>query len=329
MIDTQPIHVFAPDLPGAKDSAAGYFAAVRLEEFSAESLAATADYSRKDFYKISLVTGNTSYFYLGTEYRLDGNEWALVFTNREVPYRWEVHEGICSGYACMFTEDFLPLHTHLRPADWGVFNGNAQSVFKLNNVDNAFFTGLFQKMLQEQVSTYAHKYDLLFLYVLECIHGALKLQPEPEYTSSAATARLANSFKSLLASQFPLAYPHQQLGLRTPQQFANKLAVHTNSLNRALKEATGKTTTQLINERLMLEARALLVHSNWAIGQISNSLGLKNLRILPGHSGLIRARRHLHCDKCLIKVGIRLCRVNDQARAIPNFVSLNDKNNTL
>jgi AraC family transcriptional activator of pobA len=275
MIDTQPIHVFAPDLSAVKDPSAGYFAAVRLEEFSAESLAATASYSRKDFYKISLVTGKTSYFYQGTEYRLNGDEWALVFTNREVPYRWEVHEGICSGYACMFTEDFLPLHTHLRPADWAVFNGSAQSVFKLNQSDEALFNGLFQKMLYEQASTYSHKYDLLFLYVLECIHGALKLQPEPENKSSAASARLANAFKSLLAGQFPLAYPYQQVNLHTPQQFADKLAVHANSLNRALKEATGKTTTQFINERLMLEARALLVHSNWTISQISNSLGFE------------------------------------------------------
>jgi len=275
MIDTQPIHVFAPEMSGAIDPSAGHFAAVRLEEFSAESLAATASYSRKDFYKISLVTGKTSYFYQGTEYRLNGNEWALVFTNREVPYRWEVHEGVCSGYACMFTEDFLPLHTHLRPADWAVFNGNAQSVFKLKISDQELFTTLFQKMLNEQASTYAHKYDLLFLYVLECIHGALKLQPEPENKSSAASIRLADTFKSLLAGQFPLAYPYQQVKLHTPQEFADKLAVHTNSLNRALKEVTGKTTTQLINERLMLEARALLVHSNWTISQISNSLGFE------------------------------------------------------
>ena len=275
MIYTQPIQVFAPGLEVKKDPTAGYFAAVRLEEFSAESLAATANYSRKDFYKIYLVTGNTSYFYQGTEYRLKGNEWALVFTNREVPYRWEVREGICSGYACMFTEDFLPLHTHLRPADWAVFNGTAQSVFKLSKSDEPLFTGLFQKMLHEQASTYAHKYDLLFLYVLECIHGALKLQPEPENKSSAASARLTDTFKSLLAGQFPLAYPYQQINLRTPQQYAEKLAVHINSLNRALKEATGKSTTQLINERLMLEARALLVHSNWTISQISNSLGFE------------------------------------------------------
>jgi AraC family transcriptional activator of pobA len=274
-VQSQSIHIFAPLLSNKKDSSAGHFAAVRLEEFSAESLAATASYSRKDFYKISLVTGKTSYICQGREYRLNGDEWALVFTNREVPYRWEVYEGICSGYACMFTEDFLPVHTHLRPADWAVFNGDAQSVFKLNKSEETLFSDLFNKMLQEQASTYTYKYDLLFLYVLECIHGALKLQPDAESKRFTASTRLADAFKSLLAAQFPLAYPYQQVALRTPQQFAEKLAVHINSLNRSLKAATGKTTTQLINERLMLEARALLVHSNWSISQISNSLGFE------------------------------------------------------
>ncbi|WP_442591417.1 helix-turn-helix domain-containing protein [Pedobacter sp. AW31-3R] len=273
MLNMHPIHVFAPDIATQKDPAAGFFAAVRLEDFSAKSIAATAQYSRKDFYKISLITGHTSYFYQGTEYRLHGDEWALVFTNSEVPYRWEVHDGVCKGYACMFTEDFLPLHTHIRPMDWDVFNGSAQTVFKLDAQKAASFAGLFEKMLDEQASNYVHKYDLLFLHVLECIHGALKLEPEVESKSQAATARLAASFKTLLAGQFPLAYPYQQITLRTPQQFADQLAVHTNSLNRALKEVTGKTTTQLINERLILEARALLVHSNWSISQISHSLG--------------------------------------------------------
>lgn len=275
MILTQPIQVFAPDLDRSKDPAAGYFAAIRLEDFSAESAAATAQYARKDFYKISLITGNTSYFCQGKEYRLSNNQWALVFTGREVPYRWQVHSGVCTGFACLFTEDFLPLHTHLRPADWAVFSNNMQPVIALTHQDTPFFTSIFTKMLAEQASDYSHKYDLLFLYVLECIHGAMKLNPGEQQPKNSAALRITEAFKTLLAGQFPLAYPHQTVTLRSPQQFADKLAVHTNSLNRALKEITGKTTTQLINERLMLEARALLVHSNWDISQISNSLGFQ------------------------------------------------------
>jgi len=273
MIETHPINIFAPHLSEVKDPAAGYFAAVRLDDFSEESLAATAQYSRKDFYKISLVCGHSSYHHGGKSYELQPDEWVLVFTNCETPYQWDIHEGKCRGFACMFTENFLPLHTHIRPADWAVFNGSANAVIRLN--DKSFFEGVFEKMLREQASSYEHKYDLLFIYVLECIHGAMKLQPEPEVQPQNAASQLTKSFKALLASQFPLVYPNRPLAFRTPQQFAEQLSVHINYLNRSLKEVTGKTTTQLITERFMQEAQALLVHSNWSISEIGFVFGFE------------------------------------------------------
>lgn len=196
----------------------------------------------------SSTDGHTSYYYRDQEYLFNADDWALVFTNRDDPYRWEVHESTCNGFACMFTEDFLPLHTYIRPLDWAVFNGSAQSVFKLAEKDKIFFESLFKKMIDEQASVYTNKYDLLFLYVLECIHGALKLESEVEPRTHTAATRLTNAFRNLLVDQFPLIYPHQQLTLRTPQDYADRLAVHTNYLNRVLKEATGRTTTQFISE---------------------------------------------------------------------------------
>lgn len=276
MVQQQTISDYAPLLPQADHSAegkGGYFAAVRLDDFSNESLAATTIYSRKDFYKISLITGDATYHYRDRSYHIRPGDCVLVFTNREAPYRWEIHSGRCSGYSCMFTEDFLPLHTHVRPADWAVFDGTGQSVFRLDAQQQELFKGIFQKMLNEQASTYQYKYDLLFLHVLECIHNALKLQPETESVKLTAASRLASAFKTLLNEQFPLMYPSQHLELRTPQHFADRLAVHTNYMNRALKEVTGKTTTQLITERMIQEARALLLHSNWSVSQISYSLG--------------------------------------------------------
>lgn len=251
----------------------GSFAAIRLDDFSEESVKATAIYSRKDFYKISLITGHATYYYRDKEYLVKPGECALIFTNTQIPYRWEIHSGACSGLSCLFTEDFLPLHTYLRPSDWMVFDNNGQSVFYLNENEKELFTTLFQKMITEQESSYLHKYDLLFLYVLECIHAALKLEPEIEQRGHTASSQLTESFKILLAEQFPLVTPNQQIQLRSAQAFAEKLAVHTNHLNRALKTVTGKTTTKLITERLMQEASALLLHSNWTISQISSCLG--------------------------------------------------------
>jgi len=261
------------DLITQRSPAGGHFVTVRLDDFSAESLVATTVYSRKDFYKISLITGHAAYFYHDRKYEINPGEYALIFTNSELPYRWEIYTGQCSGYACMFTDDFLPMHTYQRPADLKVFGIEGQSVFMINEDQKLQFEALFLKMIDEQQSAYQNKYDLLFLYVLECIHKALKLEPETEARRYNAAEKLTESFKILLASQFPLVTPQQQIELTTPQAFGDKLAVHTNYLNRALKNTTGKTTTQLVTERIMQEARALLLHSNWSVSQISGSLG--------------------------------------------------------
>ncbi len=251
----------------------GYFAAVRLDDFSPENLAAAATYSRKDFYKISLIRGDADYHYRDKAYQVRPGEQVVVFTNRQTPYRWEIHSGACSGYSCMFTDDFLPLHTHKRPHDMAVFSEPGYAMLHVDQQQADAFEQLFGKMLEEQGSEYPHKYELLFLYVMECIHLGLKLVPDRTDSGQTAATRLTTAFNLLLNQQFPLVNPFQKLPLKSPEAFADKLAVHVNYLNRVLKHQTGKTTTQLITERIMQEARSLLLHSNWSVSQISESLG--------------------------------------------------------
>ena len=99
------------------------------------------------------------------------------------------------------------------------------------------------------------------------------MEPAMQSQGRTASDRINESFKALLASQFPIITPSQQIALRTAQAFAERLAVHTNHLNRSLKAVTGSTTKKLIMERVMQEANALLLYSDWTISQISYSLG--------------------------------------------------------
>ncbi len=263
----------APEAVKTDKRVGGNFAAIKLDEFSAESIEASSIYSRKDFYKITLATGHATFRSMNKEYHIRPGECALIFTNQEVPYRWEVHTEKCSGYSCMFTEDFIPSQSYLRRSDWTVFDSNSQSVFPLDKAQKDFFTNLFLKMIFEQESSYRYKYDLLLLYVLECIHATMKMEPEQGAQEHTASTRLYESFKMLLADQFPIVTPSQRVNLRTAQAFADRLAVHTNHLNRSLKAVTGYTTKKLITERIMQEAHALLLYSDWTISQISYSLG--------------------------------------------------------
>jgi AraC-like DNA-binding protein len=84
-------------------------------------------------------------------------------------------------------------------------------------------------------------------------------------------------FIELLERQFPIESPNQTLKLRTARDFADRLSVHVNHLNKVLKENTGQTTTSLIAGRIIKEAKILLKQTDWNISEIAWSLGFEEV----------------------------------------------------
>jgi AraC-like DNA-binding protein len=131
-------------------------------------------------------------------------------------------------------------------------------------------------MIEEQQTSYAYKDDLIRNYINLIIHEALKLQPSENYDQHKnAASRITSVFLELLERQFPIESPDRPLQLKSAQDYAAKLNVHVNYLNRALKEVTGKPTTTHISERIISEAKALLQHTAWNIADIAYALGFE------------------------------------------------------
>jgi len=107
------------------------------------------------------------------------------------------------------------------------------------------------------------------------LHVALKMQPSQnaEEHPINASQRISTLFLELLEHQFLIDDSHPNVLLRSASDFANQLNVHVNHLNRAVKEITQKTTTQVISERILQEAKILLRHSAWNISEIAWALG--------------------------------------------------------
>lgn len=138
-------------------------------------------------------------------------------------------------------------------------------------------TGVFRSMLKEMHSGYANKYELLRSYIQIIMHEALKIQPaDTFYKPANASERITGLFIELLERQFPIDAPDQVLSLKNANEFATQLNIHTNTLNRALKETTGKTTTEWVAERTIKEAKALLQFSSWDMAEIAYSLGFEH-----------------------------------------------------
>ncbi|NIJ54065.1 helix-turn-helix domain-containing protein [Dyadobacter arcticus] len=255
----------------------GHFNVFSLGNHSGAS-AVPVQYSRRDFYKISLLKGKNIYHYADKSLEVDGP--ALMFFNPQVPYNWESSCGGTTGYFCIFKEAFFQERMRGSINELPMFATGGKPSYILTDSQDEHVSQIFQKMLAEIDSDYQFKYDLIRNYVMELIHYALKMQPtESLYQHPNANSRITSIFTELLERQFPIESPSQRFALRSANDFAQHLSVHVNHLNRAIRETTGKTTTAHIAERIASEAKALLKHTKWNISEISYSLGFEE----PAH----------------------------------------------
>ncbi|MDF7815769.1 helix-turn-helix transcriptional regulator [Hymenobacter sp. YC55] len=260
-------------LPPGIQREVGHFNVFNMADFwNSTQLRAGTPYPCSSFYKISLLRSRSRAEY--ANHTLDIAPDALVFSTPKESFQWRPAEAQ-QGHFCLFTAEFmLPILAGATPEELPLFQAAGYPVFQLNPVEAARAAGLFAQMHEELASDYAHKYDLLRAYVLELLHLGQKRQPTtPLHPTHSATARLAARFVELLEQQFPLTTPQQDVPLRTAKDFAGRLAVHVNHLNKVLKDSTGRTTTDLIGGRLAQEAKALLRETDWSLWEIADSLG--------------------------------------------------------
>ncbi|MGX5820071.1 helix-turn-helix domain-containing protein [Chitinophaga lutea] len=264
-------------VPADMDKQVGHFNVFDAKAFLGHH-AAALPYNRKDYYKIALVSGRNRYSF--ADKIIEVEDHALMFANPMVPYQCESLGGPQAGRFCIFTDAFFRQFTSIRLLDMPIFKPGGQPVVHLPEAQVPAVLELFDKMLAEINSDYAYKYDLLRNYALELIHMGMKLQPialSPAHSN--ASGRISTMFSDLLERQFPIESPAQQVNLRSALDFATQLSVHVNHLNKALKDALGKSTSELIADRLVQEAKALLRHTDWNISEIGYCLGFEE----PAH----------------------------------------------
>ncbi|SHN18455.1 AraC family transcriptional regulator [Chitinophaga sp. CF418] len=251
-----------------------YFNAYKLEERMQTGVPASA-YSRRDYYKIMLFRGS-AILHFGDQSITIGNN-TLLFFNSRVPYTFELLEEEVLGYSCVFKDEFFREGLRLKLEEIPLFMPDARPVFVLDGEALKEVTDLFEKIIRELGSAYVYKYELISSYISELIYYAMKLAPSRDtLKESNATARVTAAFLELLERQFPLEAFSGRIVLRTPRDFADRLSIHVNYLNRAVKTETGKTTTDHIFDRLIGEAKAMLKHSNLNIAEISFALGFED-----------------------------------------------------
>ena len=248
----------------------GHFNLFRLEPY-VEGKPTSIPYGRRDYYKIMLVKGNSCVHF--ADQVVEIKKQALSFSNPQIPYQWEHLDKIREGVYCIFNQHFF--HQFGQLSQYEVFQPSGTHIFELSDGEAIRVNEIYDRMSKELDADYKYKYDAIRNQVFELLHFALKMQPSKNLNPQPhnASQRISALFLELLERQFPIDDLHPTVQLRSASNFADQLNVHVNHLNRAVKESTLKTTTQLISERILQESKILLRHSNWNISEIAYALG--------------------------------------------------------
>lgn len=232
-------------------------------------------YRRRDFFKVTLCRGSSRIHYADKVFSF--GKQALVFSNPFIPYKWEHIEKEVSGFYVIFNASFFNQFGNL--LQYEVFQPTGTHVFELGDSQFDDLCEVFEKIETELSSEYIHKYDAIRNNIYELIHYALKTRPSTriEQLPINASQRIYWLFLELLERQFPIDENHTKIKLRAASDFALQLNVHVNHLNKAVKETSKKTTSQLISERILQEAKIMLKQSKWNISEIAYSLGFQEV----------------------------------------------------
>jgi len=194
---------------------------------------------------------------------------SILFLNKDTVHRFDT-KGNFDGRAILFTDSFFCR----TDADTKYLRSNIlfNDLFSVTQLQlqktSTLFADLFQQMENELKNSYDNYQsdilqNLLHNFLLHSERERRK-QNYPE-AKKGADLDFVMLFKDLLENQFR----KQKL----VNNYARQLSVTEKRLNQATTKILGKSPKQMIDERVMLEAKRLLVHTYQSVKEIGFDLG--------------------------------------------------------
>ncbi len=231
--------------------------------------------NRREFYKILMITGGAGIFTIGVNtYYIDGPTILFIHPSDIVSWR-NLALDKSGGYFCLFKKDLVERHPILKTtiSRYDLFMDKSKSVIRLSPENVGVLTGLFNKMQQEEQAGEKFNEDAMqaYLQLLMIESARITDYPRPDHISE--EFRHVHEFFHLLEEETSHINYSQPITIRTAKEFAANLSLHPNYLNDLLKKHTGQNVSTHIRNRLLEEAKTLLIQTEWSIQNIGYSLG--------------------------------------------------------
>lgn len=147
---------------------------------------------------------------------------------------------------------------------------------------------LFEELRTEYASQQSGRTESLLLLTKLIFISLMRLSPQPlaESPSSRDDLQIFQRFNALVEQHFREHW--------TVPDFAQKLGITEQRLNEISRSVAGKSSKRLVYERLMQEARRLLVFTSKPVSEVCYALGFRDpayfSRFFQRHAGLVPGR---------------------------------------
>lgn len=122
------------------------------------------------------------------------------------------------------------------------------------------------------IKCFKRKNDKLYNSLIKDSGNAIVALITSQYLILSQSAGKTSRFK-LIADSFKLLLERNYVKVKSPAVYAQKLNISPPYLNECVKNATGYAVSYHIQQRVTLEAKRLLYHSNKSVKEISSELG--------------------------------------------------------
>ena len=222
---------------------------------------------RHDFYEVLYLSGGSGYHIIDSnKYKIEPP--CVFFMTPGQTHKLELSHDI-DGYIFLFSPDFYLLNQSNKNKLLGFpffhsVNRQNPPLYLANTNDNLFLKNLFERGCIEVKNDNDNQEiirSLLDLILLTCN----RLYPNENGV-------LLNNKGHILVKKFlQLIEENYQKNLKV-NDYADILAITANHLTQLVKQITGKTTIEILQEKNILEIKRLLLYTNLSVTQIATQM---------------------------------------------------------
>jgi AraC family transcriptional activator of pobA len=205
-----------------------------------------------------------------TSYRIQPN--SIFFLQPEQIHHWEFEEE-AEGWIFFHSEDFYKLYvTHFELFQWPFFQSrDSNPALNVTEKTALILQQRFAEILAEYKENTKHSF-LKIASLSQLIYADLARI----YSEQTSGYIQKNSLYQDHFHRFVKLLDENYTQQKNASFYASELAMTTKHLHRICLSCTGKSTTQLIAERLVLEIKRKLVSESRSVQEIADELGFDN-----------------------------------------------------